>query len=399
MPALVPHARPQSIHNARILRPDATGYLDADSIHVDADGRIAEIGTSVTTTEDSLDARGATVLPGLIDCHAHSIIGLEHEHHMPADRRIGDQYARAVVSLARAVWHGITTVRDAGSPTHAVFSIRDAIDSFALRGPRLLLTGNALCIRHGHGWDSICVEADTPDEIREAARRQLDAGATWLKLMASGGAGTRGETMTGPQYDREQMGVAVAEARPRGAGTMAHATTADAVREALAAGVDSMEHGLFLDEDAITRMRAADAYYTPTIAVYRRIANNAAPGRYPEFMQAKARDSLSAHRHSFQMAMDAGIKMVAGSDCGNHGYFMGDLADELVLMHEYGLPAPVCLQAATSRAAELVGLSDQIGSVEVGKVADLLVVEGDPLADLNALYDVRAVYVRGRRMR
>lgn len=145
-------------------------------------------------------------------------------------------------------------------------------------------------------------------------------------------------------------------------------------------------------------MKSAGVYYCPTLSVYHRIAENRPPAAYPDFMIDKAKQSLTSHYSSFQLAAASGIPIIAGSDAGNHGWHLGDLADEICQLAEYGLPVPRCIQAATSTAAELLALADEIGTLEVGKHADILLVNGDPVTDPQSIRSVHSVYVRGHKV-
>lgn len=388
-----------ALRNAAILSPDASGYRDENVIVIDDTGRIADLARKAPDGVPTVDVRGATALPGLIDMHAHTVFGTAAEGGTRGQElTVGQQTIRGVTSLERAARHGITTIRDAGSPTHAIFALKAATENRTITGPRMIVAGNALSITGGHCWNTLCLEADGVAGVRRAARLQLKAGAACIKLMASAGAGTPGQKMTASQFGRDEMAAAVTEARLQGAHTLAHATTATSVREAVAAGVDSVEHGIFLDSDAVSDMKSAGVYFCPTLSVYHRIAENRAPGKYPDFMIDKAKQSLSSHHSSFQLAAASGIPIIAGSDAGNHGWHLGDLADEICQLAEYGLPVSRCIQAATSTAAELLALSDEIGTLEVGKHADILLVNGDPVTDLQSIRSVHSVYVRGHKV-
>lgn len=372
-------------------------------ICIGGEGRIESVGSgkppSLPVGYRLFEGGGATALPGLIDMHTHIMGGTAEQArqgHMMT-RVIVQQAVHGIRNLDRAIRHGITTVRDAGAATDGIFALQEAVKAGSIAGPRIVASGSALTMTGGHGYPSFAIEADGADGLRRAARMQLKAGAECIKLIASSGVAAPCGCVAGLQLNFVEMAAAADEARRGGVHSLAHAIPTAAVREALGAGVDSIEHGIFLDEQTVQLMKDAGVHYTPTLAIFERISRGASPGRYPSHMVEKAKPCVEPHKRSFEMAVNAGIPILAGSDSGNWGWLLGDLADELVLMNRYGFAAERCLQAATVTAASFLQKSGDIGALEVGRYGDVLLVGGNPLEDLRALYDVKAVFRAGQQ--
>jgi len=392
-----------AIISVNVLTGTDDGLLRDHAILVDDDGVISSVVPNSELAgalpDTVYDGQGATAMPGLIDMHTHAMGGTPDEAKQELDASIvTSQVLRGIANLASAIDNGITTIRDAGAASSGIFRLKAAVDAGQIKGPRMILSGRALTMTGGHGRDSIAVEADGVHGLRRAARAQIGAGAECIKLMASAGASAPCGCIGGLQLGTEEMRAAVEAARRAGLHTLAHAIPVGAVREALAAGVDSIEHGIFLDGDTVAEMKAAGVHYCPTLHVFRRIAVNAAPGRYPTYMVEKAKQCIDAHKVSFKLALSAGIPILAGSDAGNWGWKLGDLADELIEMNQLGMPAISCLASATHTAAKFLGKEDRIGSIRSGRLADILVVAGNPLADLSALRNIAAVFKAGVRV-
>jgi imidazolonepropionase-like amidohydrolase len=392
---------PIAITNIAVFSGLQDSILGDAAIVIGDDGRVAEIvpraRLSPSLAASAIDGQGATALPGLIDMHTHVMGATPDELQRPGSVNIvASQVIRGLANAARCVSRGVTTIRDAGAASPAIFTLKESVERGDVPGPRMVLAGSALTMTGGHG-SHFSVEADGVDGLRKAARLQIKNGAECIKLIASSGASAPCGCLSGLQLSPEEMASAVKEAKRAGLHTLAHAIPAQAVMEALQSGVDSIEHGIFLDRETVQAMKAAGVHYTPTLAIFSRIARNAPPASYPPHMVAKAQLCVEAHRASFQLAVEARVPMLAGTDAGNWGWRLGDLADELVLMNDYGLPAFDCLQAATHEAAKFLGRGDSVGSLQPGHQADILLVRGNPLENLAALYDVQAVFKGGRK--
>ena len=242
----------------------------------------------------------------------------------------------------------------------------------------------------GHGW-FIGREADGAEAVRHAARSELKAGATCIKLMASGGVYGHAEEPGSPQLTVEEMRAGVEEAHKAGRKVAAHAYSVEAIGNALDAGVDSIEHGSFIDRDTAARMRESGAYLVPTMSVYQAMSEKGPELGAPEYITRKTAEVLKASREAFRLAHETGVKVAAGTDCGAPGHPHGTLAEELRLMVEAGATPLEALRYGTSAAADLLGLGEEVGTLEPGKRADLLAVGGDPTSNIRALREVRLV--------
>lgn len=339
----------------------------------------------------TIDVTGQTILPGLIDCHLHILGGSQRANWDDFEQLVNGTYNARLALKA-----GLTTVRDLGSRSRAIFALRKALETEMVAGPRIVAAGQAICMTGGHGHGATSREADGPDEVRRAAREQLKGGAEWIKVMATGGAATPGEKQGAPQLTQEEMRAAVEEAHKAGVKVAAHATGLEGTHNALRAGVDSLEHGVSLDEEAIAIMLAQGTYLVPTISVYRRMAQPAFGWKLPDYMVEKGVEALEKHAASLRRAVAAGVKIAFGTDCGGPYHPPGDIGLEFELLVAAGLSPLRAIQAATYSAAHLLGLQEQIGTVAPGKWADLVLVDGDPLGDIGALGRVSLVFKRGR---
>jgi imidazolonepropionase-like amidohydrolase len=285
---------------------------------------------------------------------------------------------------------GVTTVRDVGSADGLAVEIGRAVELGILSGPRVVAAGRAIAMTGGHGW-FLGREADGPDAVRRAAREEIKAGASCIKLMASGGVYGHAEEPGSPQLTVEEMRPAVEEAHKAGRKAAAHAYSVEAINNALEAGVDSVEHGSFLDRETVGRMREQGTYLVPTMSVYAAMAEKGPGLGSPEYITRKTAEVLEASGEAFRLALEVGVPVAAGTDCGAPGHPHGTLPEELRLMVEAGATPLQALRFGTSAAAELLGLGDEVGALEPGKRADLLAVAGDPTLDIQSLREVRLV--------
>lgn len=363
--------------------------IDGERIH-----SIVSPGAAVAG-EEVLTLTGCTVLPGLINAHVHLALdgGPDPNSSSFRDGLYGAAY-KAVAAAERTLRAGVTTVRDLGAPGGMDIALRKAIEAGTLPGPRMLVAGESICMTGGHGWTTGC-EVDGPDEARKGARRQLKAGADVIKLMATGGVMTPGVEPGSPQLTEEEMRAAIEEAHKAGKRTATHAQGTTGIKNAIRAGIDSIEHGIFLDDEAIEMMLARGVYLVPTLVAPYHIVRGGVEAGIPAYAVEKAKRVIDSHLTSFDKARRAGVKIAAGTDAGTPLNPHGTLALEIELMVKAGMPVADALHAATDVAADCLGLADRIGSIAPGKYADLLAVRGDPLSDPSALYNVAAVLKGG----
>jgi imidazolonepropionase-like amidohydrolase len=339
----------------------------------------------------SFDLRDKTLLPGLINAHEHltwrRTVGSWTQRVLqqrPEDLLLRGM-GQALVSLAE----GVTSVRDMGSKDGMAIRLKRAIESGILIGPRMVVAGRPLAMTGGHGGEVNCF-ADGPDEVRKAAREQLQAGADLVKVMASGGFVSRGTDLpTSLQLSLEEMHTAFEEADKAGKRTAAHAHAPIAIRTALEAGADSIEHGGFLDEETAALMAERGVFLVPTLCGLKMSVELGVQMGRPGWLIEAAREMIPQHFGAFRNALEAGVKIAAGVDS------LGDLQTELEFMVEGGMSPMDALLSATRDAAECLGLETQVGTVEPGKMADLIVVNGDPSKNINALRHVELVIKDG----
>jgi imidazolonepropionase-like amidohydrolase len=344
-----------------------------------------------------LDASHLTVMPGLIDCHVHLTA-------WPASvqERLLTPYS---LTVARALDHarqtleaGFTTVRDAsGTPR----GVKAAIEQGLFPGPRLRLAIQSISQTGGHGDSTMPSGANlkVPDPehpntvvdgvegVRRAAREVLRAGADQIKVHTSGGVMSPNDEPGATGFSPEEIATIVYEARAASRTVMAHAQANQGIRNAVFGGIDSIEHGIYLDEEVVEAMKARGTYLVPTLVaplwVVRRAEKD--PASVPPYALRKAREVIAAHRTSFRLAVERGVRIAMGTDTGVGPH--GTNAEELVRMQEAGMSAMQVLVATTRTAAECARVAHLTGTLEVGKRADVLAIDGDPLADLAVLQD------------
>jgi imidazolonepropionase-like amidohydrolase len=345
---------------------------------------------------ERVDLDGHTLLPGLINCHVHLCLGAEADPVRPLrDEPLGVTVIKALLRARETVEAGITTVRDLGGRDYAEMSVRRAIHEGWAPGPRILAAGKAICMTGGHGW-WIGREADGPDDTRRAVREQLKAGADVIKLIATGGVMTPGVEPGASQLTGDEMRAAVDEARRAGRRTAAHAQGSEGIADAVEAGITTVEHGIFLTEEIVARMKTRGTYLVATLNAPAAISAGGLAAGIPDFMVRKSDAVVPAHIASFQLARRAGVDIAAGSDAGTPLNRHGDYATEIELMVKYGMSPLEAIRSATSVSAEALGLGSETGRVAPGLAADLVAVAGNPAERIQALGEVRMVLARGR---
>lgn len=346
-----------------------------------------------------IDLSGCTLLPGLINCHVHLCFGAEAD---PVRVMKDEPHALTALKVLRraqeTVEAGVTTVRDLGGRDYAEFAVRRAVAEGLFPGPRILGAGRPVCMTGGHG-NSIGREADGPDDARKAVREQLKAGADVIKLIATGGVMTPGVEPGSPQLTLEEMRAAIEEARKAGRRTAAHAMAASGISDAIAAGITSIEHGIYLTDEIVAHMRRDGTFLVPTLNAPVAIAAGGLAAGIPEFMVRKSELVMSAHVASFQLAHKSGVRIAAGADSGTPLNFHGSLLPELELMVKYGMTPLEAIRSATTVAADCLGLGAVTGRIAPGYAADLIAVAGDPAERLQALADLKLVLANGRTIR
>jgi imidazolonepropionase-like amidohydrolase len=390
-----------AIVGARLLDGRSESTLKAHALVVGENGRISKVGASRSAIPaDALviDAAGRTLVPGLIDCHVH--LWVAHEAlHDAVQRSFSESIARMLSCGGKFLESGVTTARDAGGTPAGIKRIF-ARGEFP--GPRLQVSVMPLSITGGHGdvhtpsgvdlaGDLPPVEmprgiADGVEEVRRVVRLQIRAGADWIKVMATGGVYSLLDAPDAVQYTVDEMRVMVEEADHAGLrGVLAHAENVRGIKNALRAGIRSIEHGDGLDDEAIDMMLERDVPLVPTFLIVEEMLreDRVSSGVTPPWAVEKIRAVVAEIEPRFRHAVERGVRIAMGTDGGLGSH----LPAELSLMVEHGLSPLGALRAATIEAARLLGLESEIGTLEVGKVADLVLLDFDPLAEPAAWRD------------
>jgi len=340
-----------------------------------------------------IDASDKTVMPGLIDAHVHLTMYGDPQNmaNFLIDTAAITAY-KAEVAARKCLEAGFTTIRTLGDKAEVDIGLKQAVNMELIVGPRILSSGKALTITGGHGdlypgdvmLDSIGEVCDGVDEVRKVARKRLKNDCDCIKLMATGGGNSAGPG-TVAQLNEDEMRVAVIEAEKRGKITAAHCIGTDGIKNAIRAGVRTIEHGTFLDDEAIDLMLEHGAYLVPTLCAFRTIQYGA-EGGVPDYVIEKVKHFATEHYTNLEKAIKRGVKVICGTDTGTPFNYHGEAAEELELYTKYGLTPMESIKSATSLAAEGLKLTDT-GSLVEGMCADLLIVEGDPVEDIALLQD------------
>jgi imidazolonepropionase-like amidohydrolase len=375
------------IRAGTVFTAAAEAVLKDAWVHVDADGRIGGVSSSEPRASGDdvqrIDAPTATLLPGLIDCHVHLALSGGPSWLTEVQQSYALSCWRAAAFARDTLRAGFTSVRCLGGREGMDPALRDAQRAGVVEAPRIVTANLAICMTGGHGaW--IGREADGPDDVRKAVREQLRAGADCIKLIATGGVMTPGVDIGSQQLTLAELQAGVEEAHKAGRKAASHAHGADGIHAGVVAGIDSIEHGSFLRDDTIGLMKERGTCLSMTLCSAAGIAG-APPASVPEWARAKAAIAAEAMVDSFQRAYQAGVRLVLGTDAGTPYNFHGANARELALMVQHGARPLDALQAATLNGAELLQLADRVGSIEAGKEADLVLCEGDAIADVTRL--------------
>jgi imidazolonepropionase-like amidohydrolase len=379
------------VQGGRLLDVDTGSIVDNPGIGIVGE-RIVAIGTDATTSP--LSARvpldpADVVLPGLVNLHEHfTYRALFGRPRVAMESDQNRQVIRAVRNAHLSLARGITTVRELGSRHGINTALRDAITEGAMVGPRVFSAGSPLSITGGHAW-YLGREVDGVEQVRAAVRLLAKEGADWVKIMASHDPvdPTGGSQASRAQYTSAELGGIVEEAHAAGLKATAHAMGTLAIQRCLEAGVDSIEHGVYLTRDQAVQMRELGTVLVPTISSYRRTL-------WPVYRRGNEWSRLHAmlvddYTTSTALAIEAGVTIGIGTDS------IGEFVEEMDILVELGMSPAAAIRSATRVGADLLGCGDNVGSVAVGSAADLLIVSGDPLEDVGNLREIRYVIRTG----
>lgn len=399
------------IHAGRLI--DGVSSRPATGVTVVVEGNVIQRvvpGFESPAPGDTLvDLKDATLLPGLMDMHVHLTSEYSRRSQLDAyTKSEGDRALDGAVYAERTLLAGFTTVRDLGDSMLASLALRRAVDAGRLPGPRIFASGKSIASTGGHGdptngwvaWlksddprlrDAVC---NDPDACREAVRQRYKDGSDLIKITATGGVLSIARSGEAPQFTDAELAAIVATARDYGMRVAAHAHGAEGIKRAVRAGVDSIEHGTFMDDETMQLMKRQGTRYVPTISAGRWVYDQARePGFFPDVVRPKATAIGPQIQRTFARAYAAGVPIMFGTDCGVCPH--GSNAREFQFMAEAGMPVMEAIQSATIVPATFLGVADRLGSVEPGKLADLVAVPGDPIADVSALQRVSFVMKDG----
>src|SRR6266403_2661878 len=390
------------IRAGRLLDVKSGKTLTNQTILIQGD-KIASVGAAPKIPADAtvIELPNATVLPGLIDAHTHITFTPNFGYSrlaisIPREALTGARNAKITLEA------GFTTIRNVGASGYADVALRDAVNAGDVPGPRMLVSGPALSITGGHCDNNLLPfdyhatnggVADGVEAVQHKTREIIKYGADLIKVCATGGVLSKGDNPQHSQYTLDEMKAIVTDAHRLGRKVAAHAHGAEGIRWASMAGVDSIEHGSYIDDAAIAEMKKNGTYLVPTLYLMDWFFDNAARIGTPPELIAKGREVMPAARKNVARAFAAGVKVGFGTDAAVYPHGLN--AHEFAVMVKLGLTPLQAIQSATINDADLLGWSDKVGTIEPGKWADIIAVDGDPLADVTTLERVKFVMKGG----
>lgn len=367
--------------------------LESATVLVEGE-RIVKVGPGnvpVPRGARKIPLSGRALLPGFIDSHVHLCFDSSAD---PVSVLLGESPAMSALKAARfaeqTLMAGITTVRDLGGKDGIDLSLRDAIRAGFIQGPRMQASGRAICMTGGQAWQ-LGRQADGPHEVMKAVREQIKAGADWVKFMATGGVMTAGVEPGSEQLTEEELLAGIREAHKAGRKTSTHAQGVRGILNSLKAGIDSIEHGIFLDEESISLMVKREVPLVPTLSAMIHIANKGVEAGIPAFAVEKTLRVKPFHLQSLRRAREAGVTVAMGTDAGTPFNVHGENLRELKYMVEEGFSPMEAIESGTRVASRVLGLERELGTIEAGKLADLIVAEGNPLENIALLTKPEAI--------
>lgn len=385
------------LRNVNIVDVDNENIIEKANILIDRN-KIAQMSMDEINIKDNCqvyDYDGCYVLPGLIDMHTHLIwSGGDDPVRTVEEEGLQLSLLHSVYNANKTLKAGITTVREVGSNENASISLGKAIERGYVVGPRIISCGCSIIMTGGHDpfWG---LEADGVNEVIKAVRKQVLAGAKVIKVSATGGVYGKieGEDVGTSEFTFEELKAIADEAHRFGLKVAAHVISEKAIWDCINAGIDTLEHAHFLTEDAMDKMIEKGIYWVPTLYTYRQIAKG---DNVPAYASEKAKAIVDIHREAFIKGLKKNVPIAAGSDAGSPaGVDHPSLLGELESMAEYGCSTIKAIKSATLNAAKALNMEKFIGSLEVGKFADIVVVSNNPLENISNLKDIVKVFIEG----
>jgi len=400
-----PASRRVIIRPGHLLDVKTGNMLTGQAIVIEGD-KIVSVGPMADAKSEAgaetIDLPNATVLPGLIDAHTHLTYDPKNLGYeglgisIPREALIGARNARVTLQA------GFTTVRNVGAGGYSDIALRDAINDGDVPGPRILASGPALGITGGHCDDNLLAPeyhdtalgvADGVDAVRHKVRENIKYGADVIKICATGGVMSKGDDPNASQYTREEMKAIVEEAHRLGRKVAAHAHGAEGVIWASDAGVDSIEHGHLMSDESIATLKKNGTYIVPTLYLMDWNRENLGKRNAPDFVVRKMKDVSAVGQNNLKKAFAAGLKVAFGTDAAVYPHGLN--AHEFAVYVRLGMTPLQAIQTATINASDLLGWANKIGTLEPGKFADIIAVDGDPLKDVTTLQEVKFVMKGG----
>ena len=360
-------------------------------------GKFKKVGKDIEIPKEAeiIDLEGKTVLPSIIDAHIHSMLDASGDPHTTMENE-NDAVTiiKAQKALEKTLKAGVTYIRDLGGADHYDLGLREAASRGIFNGPRMQVAGKVITMTGGHGY-RMGRETDGVADARKAAREQLKAGVDVVKVMSTGGVMTKGVEPGSPQLSFEEIKAAVEEAHKACRKTATHAQGTVGIKNAIRAGIDSIEHGFFLDQEAVDMMKEKGTFLVATLVAPYWIIEKGVENGVPEYAVEKSKKVIKKHFESFEFAYKNDVKIAMGTDAGTPFNEHGKNTYELKLMVEAGMPPIKAIKAATLGGAELLDILDDFGSIEEGKVADMVVIKGNPVENIEDIFNVESVFKAG----